>query len=234
MSTSLTPDSGAAAPAPAKVVRRAAQLPSNTVALLALADAVARQWAAHALPDLLWLTKAEFAAQVAALAGGHAAADAAGDARAPQVRRLQALDKLLDQGVAYVKGYLAEEYDAPRAYYGEFGIERVSKTYQLPRARPERVQAVGKLLTALAAHGFGLKKYGTAYWQPLLEEYQSLVQDAVQVSGARSGKVSQKDQSEAQVRKALRALIHHVKANYPDTYEAELRGFGFQKETFGG
>ena len=51
-------------------------------------------------------------------------------------------------------------------------------------------------------------------------------------SGQRSGAVSQKDQGEAQVRKALRALIHHVKANFPDTWEAELRGFGFQKENY--
>ncbi|MCC3156216.1 hypothetical protein LJ737_03155 [Hymenobacter sp. 15J16-1T3B] len=52
-------------------------------------------------------------------------------------------------------------------------------------------------------------------------------------AGARSGKVSQKDQGEAQVRKALRSLIHHVKANYPDAYAAELRGLSFQKESFG-
>ncbi|UOQ73194.1 hypothetical protein [Hymenobacter cellulosilyticus] len=44
--------------------------------------------------------------------------------------------------------------------------------------------------------------------------------------------VSRKDQGEEQVRKALRALIHHIKAQFPDTFEAKLREFGFQKESY--
>ncbi|WP_400192962.1 hypothetical protein [Hymenobacter sp. B81] len=233
MSTPLTPEPGAKPTAPAPVVRRAAQLPHNLPALLAVADSVARQWPTSALPELLWLSKAEFAAQVAALAGGHAAADAAGDARSPQVKRLEALDKQLNKSLRYVKGYLAEAYDAPEAYYGEFGIEKRGKVYELPRARPERVLALGKLVAALPRHGFGTKKFGTAHWQPLATEYAALVQQTTATSGDRSGKVSTKDQGEAQVRKALRALIHHVKAHYPDTWKAELRVLGFQKESYG-
>ncbi|OON71126.1 hypothetical protein [Hymenobacter sp. CRA2] len=233
MSTEIT-GLATSAPTKPKTVRRTAQLPSKGVSLGALATTVAAGWQASRLPALLWLTKDDFAAQVAAFVANHQEADSAGDARAPQAKRLKALDKQLDAGLRYVKGYLGEQYDDEEAYYGEFGIEKVGKSYQLPTARPERVQAVGKLLAALRKHKFDKNKYGTAYWQPLYDEYQALLADATTSTGQRSGKVSQKDQGEAQVRKGLRALIHHIKANYPDTYEAELRGFGFQKETFGG
>lgn len=232
MSTSVT-DSDATAPT-TKTVRRTAQLPAKAVPLGTLATTVAGKWQASPLPPLMWLSKDDFAAQVAVFVASHKEADAAGDARSPQTQRLKALDKKLNEGLRYVKGYLEEEYDDHEAYYGEFGIERVSKKYVLPLGRPERVEALEKLLAALRKHKFDKKKYGTAHWQPLYDEYAPLVADTTEVKGQLSGKVSQKDQGAAQVRKALRSIIHHIKANYPDTWEAELRGFGFQKESFGG
>ncbi|GAA4390810.1 hypothetical protein [Hymenobacter koreensis] len=234
MSTSITGTAAAAAPASPKAVQRAAQLPNKAVALGTLATTVATKWQTSALPALLWLSKADFAQQVADFVASHAAADDAGDQRSPQVKRLKALDQLLDKGLSFVKGYLHEAYDDDEAYYGEFGIEKRNGTYLLPKARPERVKALEKLQAALLKHKFDKKKYGTAHWAPLATEYTALVQDTLEASGERSQKVNTKDRGEAQVRKALRALIHHVKANYPDAWEAELRGFGFQKESFGG
>ena len=133
-----------------------------------------------------------------------------------------------------MKGYLAEAHDEDegRSYYPEFGITRENKTYVLPRARTERVKALNKLLLALKAHDLDKKKYGTAFWQPLVQEYAQLVLASTDTAGQRSEKVSGKDQHEVQVRKALRALIHHLKAHYPDTFEAQLRLFGFQKESY--
>ncbi|RTQ48520.1 hypothetical protein EJV47_16240 [Hymenobacter gummosus] len=232
MSTSVT---GPDATAPTtKTVRRTAQLPTKAVPLGILATTVAGKWQASPLPPLLWLSKDDFAAQVAVFVASHKEADAAGNARSPQTKRLKALDKQFDSGLRYVKGYLEEEYDDHEGYYGEFGIEKVGKKYVLPLSRPERVEALSKLLAALRKHKFDKKKYGVAYWQPLYDEYAPLVAATTETTGQRSGKVSQKDQGAAQVRKGLRSIIHHVKANYPDTWEAELRGFGFQKESFGG
>lgn len=217
---------------PTKPVRRAGQLPTNAIVLAELATNAAKAWQNSELPALLWLTKADFAAQAAAFADSRDAADAAGDARTPQARRLTTLDTLLDKSLAYVKGYLAEVNEDKTAYYGEFGIERQGKNYRLPKARTERVKSLDKLLKALKAHKFDKNKYGTAHWEPLVEEYKELVKDTTDTSGQRSGKVSAKDQGEEQVCKALRALVHHIKANYPDTFEAKLREFGFQKESY--
>lgn len=231
-----TPTTGSAptVPTTTKTVRRTSNLPTKDVPLGALATTVAGHWQTSELPPLMWLSKADFAAQVAAFVASHKEADDAGDARTPQVKRLKALDKLLNKGLPFVKAYLAEEYDDDEAYYGEFGIEKKGKRNVLPTPRPERVKAVEKLLAALRKHKFDKKKYGVGYWEPLYDEYVPLVGDTTETTGLRSGKVSVKDQGAAQVRKGLRSLIHHIKANYPDTWEAELRGFGFQKESFGG
>jgi hypothetical protein len=232
MSTSAT---GSDATAPTtKTVRRTAQLPNKAVPLGNLATTVAGKWQASPLPPLLWLTKDDFAALVADFVASHKEAAAVGNARSPQSKRLKALDKKLNDGLCYVKGYLAEEYDDHEAYYGEFGIEKAGKKYLLPAGRPERVEAVGNLLAALRKHKFDKKKYGIAHWQPLYDEYAALVADTTEVKGQRSGLVGAKDRGAEQVRKGLRSIIHHVKANYPDTWEEVLRGFGFQKESFGG
>ncbi|MBT9392962.1 hypothetical protein KLP40_07295 [Hymenobacter sp. NST-14] len=222
-----------AAPQPS-TIQRTSQLPASDVALSALATKAAEAWTTSALPPLLWLSKAEFTTLAAAYAQGRDAADAAGDQRTPQSQRLQQLDKLLDKHLRYVKGYLAEAHDEDegRSYYPEFGITRENKAYSLPRARAERVKALNKLLLALVNHNLDKQKYGTAFWQPLAQEYTQLVQASTESAGQRSAKVSNKDQHEAQVRRALRALIHHLKANYPDTYQAQLRAFGFQKESY--
>lgn len=228
MSTPITP---APAGKPTSI-RRTSQLPETGVALATLATTVAGAWQASELPALLWLSKEDLAAQAADFARHRAAADTAADQRTPQAKRLQALDKQLDKHLKFVKGYLAEahEENEGRAYYGEFGIE--TKKYTLPAARAERVMALRKLLLALKAHGFDKKKYGTAFWQPLTTEYAQLVQDSTATAGERSSKVSAKGQGEQQLRKALGALIHHIKANYPDTFAAQLRAFGFQKESY--
>ncbi|TGE27702.1 hypothetical protein [Hymenobacter metallicola] len=230
---STNPIESAATPAkPAKPANRASQLPTSAIALAEVATNAAKAWQASELPALLWLTKADFAAQAAAFADSRDKADAAGDARTPQAKRLKALDKMLDKSLTYVKGYLAEANDDKTAYYGEFGIDKMGKNYRLPMARTERVKALDKLLLALKAHKFDKNKYGTAHWEPLVEEYKELVKDSTAATGQRSGKVSAKDQGEEQVRKALRALIHHIKAQFPDTFEAKLREFGFQKESY--
>jgi hypothetical protein len=227
------PESGALTPTPApKSVKRASQLPDSALALSAVATTAAGAWTASALPGLLWLTKADFGTQAAAFAAACAAADTAGDARSPQSARLKALDKLLNKGLNFVKNYLHEDQDDEQAYYPEFGITKEGKNYRLPTGRTERVAALAKLQQALVKYKYDDKKYGTAYWAPLATEYAALVKASTGTAGEHSTKVDVKVQGEAAIRKGLRALIHHIKANYPDSFEAQLRAFGFQKEKY--
>ncbi|OON67865.1 hypothetical protein [Hymenobacter sp. CRA2] len=230
MSTTET----AAAPAPAKAKRRRGHLPLTETKLAALALIVARHWESAELPALRWLSKEGLRAQAEAYHQHCAAADAAGDERTPQASRLRTLDREFDAALKYVKGYLTETYgwDVARGHLSALGIS--TARYTLPRRRVERVQALEKLLAGLAAHGLTERKYGVAYWQPRHAEYAALVDASRDSAGQRSGRVKAKVQQERALRQALRALVHYIKASYPTTYQAELRAFGFQKESFGG
>jgi hypothetical protein len=229
----MTKPATPAAEAPAKAKRYRDQLPLTESVLATLALTVARHWQGAELPALLWLSKADLLAQAEAYAQHRRVADAAGDERAPRTSRLRALDKELNAALKHVKNYLKEAYgwETARGYLPAFGIS--TRRYTLPTRRVERVAALAKLLAALTEHGLADRKYGTAHWQPLCAEYATLLNATLDSAAQRSGKVGAKVRQERQLRQALRALIHHIKANYPTTHKTQLRVFGFQKENYG-
>jgi hypothetical protein len=52
------------------------------------------------------------------------------------------------------------------------------------------------------------------------------------LAGQVSKSVSQKDTAKLELRKVLQAVVYALKANFPDTFEAELRAWGFRKESY--
>lgn len=209
-------------------------LPFGQLELGTLALNAAKAWQASELGDLLWKTKAAFLTQAKAYVDSLDTADAAGDDRSPQARRLRELDKTIDKGVTLVKGYLAEDHedDADEAYYDEFGLKTEGRNKRLPSARPARAKALAKLVKAIGAHGYDDRKYGKAFWTPIAKEYTDLVGKRTQTEGAASAETGKKNQQEKPLRKVLKALISLIKAHYPDTYKSVLREFGFQKEGY--
>ena len=228
--TPTTPAPGAAP------VRHKDNLPKGQLELATLGVAAAAAWQASPLGDLLYKKKADFAAQAAAYHASIGTADTADDGISPAAQRLKALDKQVAKNLGFVKGYLAEDHDGEgdEAFYGEFGIVREGKNWQLPTARPARAQALGKLVAALAAHGYGPRKFGTAFWQPLATEYAQLAQASGTQRGAASAAVGAKNALEAPLRTVLRSLVLLIGAHYPDeaARKGTLRAFGFQKESY--
>jgi hypothetical protein len=47
-----------------------------------------------------------------------------------------------------------------------------------------------------------------------------------------SKSVSRKDTAKLELRKVLQAVAYALKANYPDTFEAELWAWGFRQESY--
>ena len=88
------------------------------------------------------------------------------------------------------------------------------------------------MISGIAAHGFATAKYGTAYWQPILDEYSTLMEQASKVDGTVSNKVSAKNELRKTIFKTHNALINVLKGNYPDTYKSVIREWGFQKEKY--
>lgn len=209
-------------------------LPTGQLELATLGLFAAQYWQTSALGDLLWKTKTAFLTQAQAYSDSLTTADEADDDRSPAANRLRELDKMVDKGLTFVKGYLAEDHDADadESFYDEFGIKAEGKNQRLPKARPARAKALKKLLAALTAHGYDGRKYGKAYWTPIEKEYRELVAKRRQTESDASGEVGKKNEQEKPLRKVLKALINLIKAHYPDTYKSVLREFGFQKEGY--
>ena len=225
----------AAAPTPAGSTSKD-NLPLGQLELATLGLASSKAWDASPLGELLFKTKAQYKTQVTAYKASLGTADAAGDTISPNAEAFRKMDKQIDANLRYVKGYLAEDHndDKGKSFYDEFGIERVGANWMLPVAHGARATALGKLLKALVAHGYGDRKFGTAFWEAIEKKYAPLVETSGEVRGEASEAVGLKNAQEAPLREMLRALIHLIKANYPDEKQCKgvLRAFGFQKEVY--
>jgi hypothetical protein len=230
------PEASSTPAIPATKPHKVVGLPKSQLVLATLGLAAAKAWATSELPALLFVSKADFAAQTAAYAASVSTADGADDGLSPQSKRMKTLDRLITKNLGYVKGYLAEDHDEDggEGYYAEFGIVREGKNFRLPAARPARALALGKLVVALKAHGYEKKKFGTAVWQPIATEYADLAKNSGEMRGTVSQAVGQKNVLEEPLRVALRSLVFSIKANYPDedAQRGVLRAFGFQKEMY--
>lgn len=87
-------------------------------------------------------------------------------------------------------------------------------------------------MAALQASDYDKGKFGTAFWADILKEYAPLAQLSRDTRGDNSVQAGAKNGLEAPLRQQLRALRQHIKTNFPNTSAAELRRFGYLKESF--
>ncbi|GAB3837421.1 hypothetical protein [Hymenobacter jeollabukensis] len=228
-------DGHAPDPAPSQSKASAPSLPQTELALAELALLAADEWLLRPQLTLLWTSSADFKQLASDFRGSIQDTDDAGDALAPQSNRLAVLDALINDKLRYVKNALANQYDEEddgRPYYPEFGIGKFSGTWQLPKDRVERTKALKKLVAALPKHGLGQQKHGTDFWAPIAKEYAELTSSTAKGKGLRATEVAGKGTLREQVEDVLEALKNLLKANYPNTHQAEKRKFGFLKETY--
>lgn len=199
-----------------------------------VATNVAAKWNATPGISLGWTTASEFATQAAAYNTQLSQRNQVGGGRPQITRALKKSVRIMDDALAYVKGYIIDKYkkDAASSYYPAFGIEHKNDKYVLPRDRNKRLASLELMLQGLLDNGFGAKEYGTAFWTDIKMQYASLVSQASFTDGIISSRVSSKNTLKASLKKTLNSLITVIKANYPDTYKAELRTWGFQKEKY--
>ena len=234
-----TPSSASPTPADDKPLNTKLLIPKNDAALAEVGRLLAATWAAETWFVLRWKTQADFTKLVADFAASLTEKRAAATARTPQSQRLQELDDQMDEGLRILKNYINEDsgYDKAKtdARLPGFGLVKTSRGrgLRLSADRGERLVALRDLLLpAVAAAPFAGRGYGTAFWQIRFDEYEALLGKTDGLAGKVSKSVSQKDTAKLELRKVLQAVVYGLKANYPDTFEAELRAWGFRKETY--
>ena len=214
-------------------------IPKNDAALAEVGRLLAAAWATEKWFVLRWKTQADFAQLVADFTSSLTEKRSAAAARTPQSQRLQELDDQFDEGLRILKKYVNEDsnYDKARtdARLPGFGLVPTSKGggLRLPGDRDERLAALrDMLLPAVAEAPFAQRDYGTAFWQTRFGEYQTLLNQTDGLAGKVSKSVSRKDTAKLELRRVLQAVVYALKANFPDTFEAELRSWGFRKEGY--
>ena len=189
-----------------------------------------------ASPELvfIWTTAAEFGPKAVAFEAAVTARETAGQLR-PQVSGdLRALDAKMEDGLNYVKGYIAEKFTKARAkeHYAEFGIETYRDSYILPADQGERLKALDKLLDALTANDFGGRTYGTAYWQPIREGYATATGQATGTAQGVTIAIAGREPLHDYVLEVLQAMLSLLDAQYRDPQEraAKRRALGYLDE----
>ncbi len=204
--------------------------------LSTLAITVSDVWLTKNNITLLWKTAEDFSEEVAAFALLLNSKSNTGKDRPRITHDLQRCNDALDAGISLLKKTIdadAKTMDEARATYARFGIILENRTYRLPIERNNRLFALKLLLPALVAAGYDKKpSIGTAYFTPLITQYNTLTNLATNTDQDVSGIIGTKNAQKKNITKVLKALLNVIEGNYPDTYKNELRAWGFQREKF--
>lgn len=227
METKTTPDEGTAK-------SKKGTVPVTDIDFGSVAANVAAKWNETPSISLGWTTASEFTAQATAYNAELAMRLQYGGGRSQLTQALKEMENTMDDAIGYVKGYILEKYkkESASSYYPAFGIEHKKHKHVFPIDRNKRLASVELMITAMADNGFNDKEFGKVFWENIKTEYQALIHQASSTDGNISGKVSAKNMLRASLTKALNSLIAVIKGRYPDTYKAELRIWGFQKEKY--
>lgn len=233
----LSPDNnttpiGGDVPTPTKVNKKG-KLPTKDNDFGNLCTKVNDKWKTLPALTLLYITQAQYDAKSLLFNSTLAARQKAGGDRSPITVQLKNSDANIDKAISAIKGYLKEKYEGDAAsYYSLFGIEKVGKNYELPTDRDKRKDTLDIIIAAIASEGFGTKKYGTAFWTQMKTDYTTQYKKANTTDGSVSTGVGNKNELREELTEVLESIINLVKANYPKTWEGELRNWGFQKENY--
>jgi hypothetical protein len=136
--------------------------------------------------------------------------------------------------VKQVKNYIEEKYrtaNAP-AYFPRYGIVKENGTFQLPRDRNERLEAFAQMLAGLLADGLGDKEFGTTYCDSNEESVRHCPPRFQRHRQQRIYRRGFQEWPEGRDQKSAPRPALCAARQLPDTYAAEYRAWGLQKEDY--
>ena len=191
-------------------------------------------WPAAPQLVFIWTTAAKYGTQAVAFEESVTKREQAGMLRPQVTGDLRTLDAKMQDGLNYVKGYIAEKFTKARAkeHYAEFGIETYRDAYILPADQGERLEALDKLLAALKATGLDGRDYGTAFWTPIRKDYATATGQATSTAQGVTKAIADREPLEEYILEVLSAMLSLLDAQYRDPKEraAKRRELGYLDE----
>lgn len=209
------------------------QTPTDDINLAALALRVANKWADYPNLNLIFINQADTLLKAQAFNTLVQQRVIEIQNRPTVTRSVQEIITDVKFGISIVRNYLLEKYkDKPKAmsYYTDFGLEKKNKTWAFPTDQQRLLVALNQTKQGIITHGFVQKDYGTAFWTTAEADLTAAIQNSISSDGSSATTVSQKEQIKQELKQIMTSLRFVIRANYPTTYNAILRDFGFQKE----
>ncbi len=209
-------------------------IPRSDLDFLRVAKAVSAAWDNNHSITLAYIDSNSFMALVNSYENSLLSKIDVASRRPVITNQLEKLDEQIDEGIKYIKVYLNDKYglEDSSSHYANYGIVKVKDKWLLPKDRDIRKEALPRIITAITEDGFGNKPFGLQYWNPINNQYPALMLQADSNDSTVSSKVSEKNLSKNGIKKVLNSLILVLKGNYPDSYQAVLREWGFMKEKY--
>ena len=211
--------------------------PSMPVAdsdFLATHRLVANTWLATPAITLIWANATDFNTMVGDYGTALGERRSAGGDRPSNTNTLETLDAKIEEAVIEVKTYIEGKFKKKNApsEFPRYGMVHRYQRYQLPYDRQERFDSLDMMIAAIATDGFGANDFGTAFWTAMKADYKAAMKAAVDTDSKVSSKVSSKGQLKKDIQKIAVALRLVIRGNYPETYKAVYREWGWQKEDY--
>ncbi len=144
---------------------------------------------------------------------------------------LNALEIEINDNLRYVKHYIEEEFgfQNAKAHYYKFGIEKSSSMYDLGISRDTILMNLKKLIEGIIEIGYTERKYGLAFWQPLHDEFETLLAASKEKEGKQSVTANEKAVYREKIREAFKDLAKMLELMYPENFLSVQKEWGFLK-----
>lgn len=209
-------------------------MPRAQFDVLTLAENVLNKWSNTPQITLLWTNTEEFKKLVIEYRNFLQERVEVGSNRGSQTQTLRDLDKQINKAVEEVKIGIMAKFgrEKGKAYFSEFGIIKQNSKFSIPTDRNLRINALSLLAKAVRNHNLQIAGFENTFFETILDDYTSAFQSAQKTDSVVSISVGNKNDLRRQVEEVITALHAVIKANYPKTFEGELRGWGFHKEKY--
>jgi hypothetical protein len=209
-------------------------MPRAQFDVLTLAENVLNKWANTPQITLLWTNTDEFKKLVIDYRNFLQERVEVGSNRGSQTQTLRDLDKQINKAVEEVKIGIMAKFgkEKGKAYFSEFGIVKQNSKFSIPTDRNLRINALSLLAKAVRNHSLQIAGFENTFFENILDDYTGAFQSAQQTDSVVSISVGNKNDLRRQIEEVITALHAVIKANYPKTFEGELRGWGFHKEKY--
>lgn len=217
-----------------KKVNATRSLPVAQHDLMTLAENVSKKWEETPALTLLWTNPADFKKLVQEFRVFLENRVEAGSGRSSQTQTLKDLDTQINKAVEEIKLAILVKFgkEKGKAYYNEFGISKQGAGYKIPSDRNMRLSALPLFVKAVKNHDFKIVGFDDTFFDTILSTYTEAFEASQKTDSTVAVSVGNKNDLRKQIEAVLTALHGLIKINYPNTYEGELRGWGFQKEKY--